>query len=200
MKVPWGTQIWHFCNPNKSNSEGVVNEYYLHSQYCAFHHVFLLNCNFSYFITVISVCFTQCQTSPHFATAHETSAHASDSVILVLTMFWHHETRSMCSVYYRLGSVKGKVLLFWSISQLQNIGHTVVQKTMLSGSRQHGMACAQVADGGDGLQIWRVVAHILNKQFQPANRGWSSSLGVGVGDKQPPTIKPLICYISWLRG
>jgi hypothetical protein len=29
---------------------------------------------------------------------------------------------------------------------------------------QHGMARPQVADGGDGLQIWRVAANILNKQ------------------------------------
>jgi hypothetical protein len=28
----------------------------------------------------------------------------------------------------------------------------------------HGMVHPQVADGGDGLQIWRVAANILNKQ------------------------------------
>jgi hypothetical protein len=27
----------------------------------------------------------------------------------------------------------------------------------------HGMARPQVADGGEGLQIWRVAANILNK-------------------------------------
>jgi hypothetical protein len=36
-----------------------------------------------------------------------------------------------------------------------------------------------VADGGDGLQIWRVAANILNTQLRPADDGWSSSLGVG---------------------
>jgi hypothetical protein len=28
----------------------------------------------------------------------------------------------------------------------------------------HGMARSQVADGGDGLKIWRVAGNILNKQ------------------------------------
>jgi hypothetical protein len=44
----------------------------------------------------------------------------------------------------------------------------------------------QVADGGDGLQIWRVAANILNKQSRTADRGWSSSLGVGRGANNPP--------------
>jgi hypothetical protein len=41
----------------------------------------------------------------------------------------------------------------------------------------HGMARPQVADGGDGLQIQRVPANILNKQSRTASKGWSSSLG-----------------------
>jgi len=43
----------------------------------------------------------------------------------------------------------------------------------------HGMAHPQVADGGDGLQMWRVAASIVNKQSQTADKGWSSSSGVG---------------------
>jgi hypothetical protein len=43
----------------------------------------------------------------------------------------------------------------------------------------HGMARPRVADRGDGLQIWRLAANILNKQSQTADSGWSSSLGVG---------------------
>jgi hypothetical protein len=43
----------------------------------------------------------------------------------------------------------------------------------------HGMARAQVADGGDGPQIWTVAADIMNKRWRTADRGWSSSLGVG---------------------
>jgi hypothetical protein len=50
----------------------------------------------------------------------------------------------------------------------------------------HGMARPQVADGGDGLQIWRVSANILNKQSRTADRGWSTSLGVGRGANNPP--------------
>jgi hypothetical protein len=45
----------------------------------------------------------------------------------------------------------------------------------------HGMACPQVADGGDALQLWREAANILNKQSRTADKGWSSSLGVGRG-------------------
>jgi hypothetical protein len=33
----------------------------------------------------------------------------------------------------------------------------------------HGMAHPQVADGGDGLQIWKVAANILNKQSRTAD-------------------------------
>jgi hypothetical protein len=36
---------------------------------------------------------------------------------------------------------------------------------------QHGMARPQVADGGDGLQTWRVDANILNKQSRTADKG-----------------------------
>jgi hypothetical protein len=52
---------------------------------------------------------------------------------------------------------------------------------MLNGSRHHGMPRPQVADGGDGLQIWRVTVNILNKQSRTSDRGWSSSLGFGRG-------------------
>ena len=34
-----------------------------------------------------------------------------------------------------------------------------------------------VADGGVGLQIWRLAANILNKQWWTADQEWSSSLG-----------------------
>jgi hypothetical protein len=43
----------------------------------------------------------------------------------------------------------------------------------------HGTSLPQVADGGDGLQIWRVVANILNKHSRTSDKGWSSSLAVG---------------------
>jgi len=32
------------------------------------------------------------------------------------------------------------------------------------------MICPQAVDGGDGLQIWRAAANILNKQFQTADK------------------------------
>jgi hypothetical protein len=52
---------------------------------------------------------------------------------------------------------------------------------MLCGPCHHGMARPRVADGEDGLQIWRVDASILSKQLRTADKGWSSSLGVGRG-------------------
>jgi hypothetical protein len=45
----------------------------------------------------------------------------------------------------------------------------------------YGMACPQIANGGDKFQIWRAAVNILNKQSWPADKGWSSSLGVGRG-------------------
>jgi hypothetical protein len=52
---------------------------------------------------------------------------------------------------------------------------------MLGVSLHYRMARPQVADGGDGLQIWRVAANILNKQSRTVDKGWSSNLGVGRG-------------------
>jgi hypothetical protein len=49
----------------------------------------------------------------------------------------------------------------------------------------HGMARPRIADGGDGLQICRAAANVLNKQSRTAYEGWSSSLGVGQGAKIP---------------
>jgi len=39
------------------------------------------------------------------------------------------------------------------------------------GSCHHGMVRPWVADGGDGLQMWRVAANILNKQSRTADKG-----------------------------
>jgi hypothetical protein len=45
-----------------------------------------------------------------------------------------------------------------------------------------GRFCVEtVAVGGDGLQIWRVAANILNKHSRTDDSGWSSSLGVERG-------------------
>jgi len=43
----------------------------------------------------------------------------------------------------------------------------------------------QVADGSDGLQIWRVAANMLNKQSETSDKGWSSSLVLGEGLTTP---------------
>jgi hypothetical protein len=47
------------------------------------------------------------------------------------------------------------------------------------------MARPSFAVEGDGLQIWRVAANILNKQSRTAERGLSSSLGLGWGTNTP---------------
>jgi hypothetical protein len=41
------------------------------------------------------------------------------------------------------------------------------------------MACPQVADGGDSLQIWRVAVNALNKKLRTADKQWFSSLWFG---------------------
>jgi hypothetical protein len=49
------------------------------------------------------------------------------------------------------------------------------------------MARPQVADGGDGLQIWRIAANtnILNKHRGQPPRGSPPALGLGVGLTTP---------------
>jgi hypothetical protein len=41
----------------------------------------------------------------------------------------------------------------------------------------HGMARLQDADGGEGLQIWRLVVNILSKESRTMDKEWFSSLG-----------------------
>jgi hypothetical protein len=47
------------------------------------------------------------------------------------------------------------------------------------------MARPQVADVGDGLQIWRVAANVLNKQLRTADRGGPPAWELGVGQTTP---------------
>jgi hypothetical protein len=49
------------------------------------------------------------------------------------------------------------------------------------GPCHHGMERPWVADGGDGLQIWRIAASVVNKQSWTSDKWWFSSLGVGRG-------------------
>jgi hypothetical protein len=41
-----------------------------------------------------------------------------------------------------------------------------------------GVARPWEADGGDGINIWRIVANILNEQLRIADKGLSSNLRV----------------------
>jgi hypothetical protein len=45
----------------------------------------------------------------------------------------------------------------------------------------HGMASRPFEDGGDGPQIWRVAANVLNKQSKAVGTGLSCCLGAGRG-------------------
>jgi hypothetical protein len=55
------------------------------------------------------------------------------------------------------------------------------------------MVHPQFADGGEGIQILRVAANILNKQSRTAGKGWPSSLGIGQGTNNSPVQKKK-CY------
>jgi hypothetical protein len=61
-------------------------------------------------------------------------------------------------------------------------------------SCHHAMAPPLVADGGDEIQMWRVDANILNRQSRTAEKGWSSSLGVGCRANNFPPCKKLSFY------
>jgi hypothetical protein len=57
----------------------------------------------------------------------------------------------------------------------------------------HGIICImnpQVAVGGCGRQIWRVVMNMSFKQSRIFNKGWSSGIGDGWGSYDP-SIKKL---------
>jgi hypothetical protein len=49
----------------------------------------------------------------------------------------------------------------------------------------HGMAHPRFADTGDGLQIWRVAANILNKRRGQPTLGGPPAWGVGRGANNP---------------
>jgi len=49
------------------------------------------------------------------------------------------------------------------------------------GSGHSGMAHPWVADGGNGLHIWKITVNILNSQLQTADNMWSCSMGGGQG-------------------
>jgi hypothetical protein len=61
------------------------------------------------------------------------------------------------------------------------------------------MARSRVANRGDGLQIWRLGKTILNKKSMTADRGWSTSLGVGEGLTTSRS-KNHTCYEMLHRG
>jgi hypothetical protein len=57
----------------------------------------------------------------------------------------------------------------------------------------HGMARPRIVYAGDGLQIWRVAAIMLNKQSRTADKGWSQPWGLS---ERLITLNPKkqVCY------
>jgi hypothetical protein len=51
----------------------------------------------------------------------------------------------------------------------------------LSGSLSQRHGASSGCGWRNGLQLWRVAANTLNRQSRTADKGWSSSLGVGRG-------------------
>jgi len=63
-----------------------------------------------------------------------------------------------------------------SILEFPKLWHSV---SVISGSCHRSMARSQVIDVGTASRFGGVAADILNKQLRTAEKGWSSSLGVG---------------------
>jgi hypothetical protein len=63
----------------------------------------------------------------------------------------------------------------------------------------YSMARPQVADGGDGLQIWRVAAIILNKKSLTVEREWLCRLECWPGADNPHC-KYCTCYLIFKRA
>jgi hypothetical protein len=54
-----------------------------------------------------------------------------------------------------------------------------IHLSMISGSLSPRYGASLGCGWRNGLRIWRVAANTLNKQSRTADKGWSSSLGVG---------------------
>jgi hypothetical protein len=54
-----------------------------------------------------------------------------------------------------------------------------INTSMLRGSLSPGMTRLRVADGGDGIQIWKVAVGMLNELSRAAEKGQSSNFKVG---------------------
>jgi hypothetical protein len=63
----------------------------------------------------------------------------------------------------------------------------------------HGIARTQVADGGDGFQIWRVAAIILNKHSLTSDREWLCWL-VGWAWADNHHCKYCTCFLIFKRA
>jgi hypothetical protein len=53
--------------------------------------------------------------------------------------------------------------------------------SLISGSLSPRHGASSGCGWRNGFQMWRVAANTLNKQSRTANKGWTSSFGVGLG-------------------
>jgi hypothetical protein len=93
-------------------------------------------------------------------------------------LHWHSDP----SVQWLSGCMQWKVIMI-----------AIASLTMISGSLspRHGVSLG--CGWRNGLRIWRVAANTLNKQSRTAEKGWSSSWGLGEV-LTTPHHKKLPCY------
>jgi hypothetical protein len=118
----------------------------------------------------------------------------------VLAIKGHHQV-VLCTLNHKLFSAtpptlanvynlqKGVVLLLfplhWIIKNVGLLNELLITIHVRWVPCHHGMARPQVADGGDAFHLWRAAANIFNKQTRRADKGWFSSLELGVGLTTP---------------
>jgi hypothetical protein len=71
--------------------------------------------------------------------------------------------------------------MWWLRQKAQLIFWRCISSSMITGSLSPRHGASSGCGWRNGLQLWRVAANILNKQLRTADKGWSSSLGVGRG-------------------
>jgi hypothetical protein len=86
---------------------------------------------------------------------------------------------------------------FSDVCETRHEWHAVACRPVLASlcsvTCQYGMTRPQVAVGGDVVQIWKVVANMLNKQSPAVDKGWSFALRV-VRGLMTHHRKTLSCY------
>jgi hypothetical protein len=93
--------------------------------------------------------------------------------------------RASLSSLHRSRSVPGQFpwALLWTEWHCDKFSPVSFHNSMLSGSLSPRHEASSGCGWRNGLQLWRVPANTLYKQLWTVDKGWSSSLGVGLGAK-----------------